>query len=355
MEAVNGRGGSSLSTGAPKALDTPGPLADANAMSPITTARHDEIVRRAASQAGVVGRTQLIGAGWTDSAIRANLASRRWARLLPGVYNTVTGEPSDQAWWWAAHLYGGNDSRICCSSAMQAWGLDRFGLPVHLAIPANRQLPHAGAELAVHRQEHERSVRHPAGCPPTVSLAHTVLDLASGLDEEQSVLALVARVCQRRPQVVEHLGLAVHDRKRIRHRKLITSLLSEIRDGATTPLEIPGVRLILRAHGLPTGRGQVREEQHGSIVVRDRVIEAYGVVLEFDGRLGHADPIGRFRDLQRDNAVTASGRVSLRFGWTDVHHESCEAAQQVARVLAARGWTGIPRACGPGCRAFRVS
>lgn len=252
-----------------------------------------------------MGRSQLVGAGWTDSAIRANLASRRWARLLPGVYNTVTGEPSDQAWWWAARLYGGNDSRICCSSAMQAWGLDRFGLPVHLAIPANRQLPHAGTELAVHRQKHERSVRHPSGCPPTVSLAHTVLDLACELEEEQSVLALVAGVCQRRPQVVRQLGLAVRDRKRLRHRKLITSLLSEIRGGATTPLEIPGVRLILRAHGLPTGRGQVREVQDGSIVVRDSVLDPYGVVIEFDGRPGHADPMGRFRDLQRDNAVAS--------------------------------------------------
>ena len=47
---------------------------------------------------------------------------------------------------------------------------------------------------------------------------------------------------------------------------------------------------------------------------RDRVIEEFGLVLEFDGRLGHADPTGRLRDFRRDNAVAASDDVALRFG-----------------------------------------
>lgn len=326
---------------------------DASAMGNGATSRHDEIVRRAASQAGVVSRTQLLGVGWSDSAIGAQLRSRRWARLLPGVYNTVTGEPGEPAWWWAAHLYGGDESRICCESAMQVWGIDRPALPVHLAIPGHRQLPRVPAVLEVHRQTNERPVRCPSGSPPTVTVAHTVLDLASRIDEEQSVIALVARVCQHRAPVIAQLEHALNDRRRIRHRKLIVAVLRELRGGASTPLEIPGVRLILRAHGLPIGRGQVREIQHGSVVFRDRVIDPYGVVIEFDGRLGHADPMGRFRDLRRDNAVAVSGRVSLRFGWTDVHREPCAAARQVAFVLAARGWTGVPKACGPDCVVFR--
>jgi hypothetical protein len=137
---------------------------------------------------------------------------------------------------------------------------------------------------------------------------------------------------------------------RVRHRKLIVSLLAEARDGATTALEIPGVNNILRMHGLPTGRGQVREVQSGAVVLRDRVIDEFGVVIEFDGRLGHADPSGRLRDHRRDNAVAVSGRVAMRFGWVDVQSHACEAAVQVATVLSRRGWAGILEPCGPKCR-----
>ena len=131
-------------------------------------------------------------------------------------------------------------------------------------------------------------------------------------------------------------------------------LLSELADGSTTALEIPGVHRILRRHGLPVGHGQVRERSGDRCCIRDRVIDEYGVVIEFDGRLGHADAVGRFRDHSRDNEVIASGRAVLRFGWVDVHEEACEAAAQVASVLQMRGWVGTVEPCGPKCRARRL-
>lgn len=312
---------------------------------------YEDLLGWAAAQAGVVGRVQLALVGWTDSMIRTNLIGHRWDRLLPGVYNTVTGEPSIHAWWWAAHLYGGNDSSLYGQSALQAWGVKRPELPVHLAIPVNQGLPGAPSSLVIHRKRLKRPTRTPAQCPPSIVLEHAILDVLADVDDEQDVMSLVTKVCQQRTWMVPRLERALIARVRVRHRKLILALLGEVRDGATTALEIPGVRKILRAHELPTGRGQAREVQRGALILRDRVIDGYGIVIEFDGRLGHDDPSGRFRDHRRDNAVTLSGRATLRFGWVDVHREACEAAAQVAEVLRLRGWLGQLRPCGVACRA----
>jgi very-short-patch-repair endonuclease len=78
-----------------------------------------------------------------------------------------------------------------------------------------------------------------------------------------------------------------------------------------------------------------------------RVDMAYdGVVVELDGHLGHDSTGGKFRDMDRDNAVAVGGRFVLRFGWADVHERPCGVARQVSGVA------GIPaRRCGRRCAA----
>lgn len=201
----------------------------------------------------------------------------------------------------------------------------------------------------IHRQRLSRPARTPNGCPPTATVEYALLDALSATTDAQAVMNLVTSVCQKRRSTIPALELAVQAQLRTRHKSLVLALIAEMRDGATTVLEIPAMQKIFRAHGLPTGRGQVREPQGGSTVVRDRVIEEYGLVIEFDGRLGHDDPRGRLRDHRRDNAVALSGRTTLRFGWVDVHNEACESAAQIAAVLRSRGWAGTVQSCGRGC------
>lgn len=49
-------------------------------------------------------------------------------------------------------------------------------------------------------------------------------------------------------------------------------------------------------------------------------------------------------------AMLVDGHATLRYGHADVFHRPCAVAEEQARVLTARGWTGRPRSCGPGCR-----
>jgi len=52
--------------------------------------------------------------------------------------------------------------------------------------------------------------------------------------------------------------------------------------------------------------------------VRDLEYRAWGLVVELDGRLNHADTERVMRDMARDNAVTVTGRATLRYGWREV-------------------------------------
>lgn len=316
---------------------------------------HAAIARWAAPQGGVVSRRQLLSIGWTDRRIDAQLSAQRWVRLLPGVYNTVTGEPDILAWWWTAHLYAGDSSSLARSSALQAWGVRARQLPVEVAIPGTRRLRNPPEQVVVQRCWAARPARAPRGCPPAIELEHALLDVVAEVSDEQEVVDLVTSVGQHRRFRLRSFERALARRGQYRHRALLMSLIAEIGGGATTTLEVAGVRRILRAHGLPEGRGQVREYQDGAAVLRDRVLEPYGVVLEFDGRRGHADRRGRFRDFRRDNAVVIGGRIPLRFGWEDVHTNACECASQVAAALVAVGWCGSVQICGPRCRAPRVA
>ncbi len=288
--------------------------------------------------------------------IEAQLVSRRWFRLLPGVHATFT-VPSEastpiSALWWAAHLYSGEESVLCGRSALQAVALCEPGPPVHIAVPWTRRTTKVADWLVVQRHRHRRSRRIRPDLPPFIRPADALVDVAGELSSRTEVIDIVSKAFGRYKVSPERLAEVLRERKVVRHRMLLTELVAEARRGETTPLESAGTRRILRAHGLPVGRGQVREGQNGAVVIRDRVIIEFGLVIEFDGHLGHADARGRFRDHRRDNAVTLSGRAVLRFGWVDVHEEACESALQVAKVLADRGWSGDPEPCGPGCRAI---
>ncbi len=312
---------------------------------------HKAAVAAARSQYGVVSRSQLLSIGWSNVMIRNQLAAQRWNRLLPGVYATATGEPSIETWMWAAVLYCGDGAVLASWSALQAHGIEAAALPIHVAVPAYRKVDEQSPFVELKRWRLIRPSRAVQSLPQTTTAAHALVDATDTLRRTDRVIALVTKAMQRDKVSASQLAAVVSQRRRIRHRALLKILIAQARDGATSALEIPAVGRILKAHGLPPGRGQVREQQSGKVVLRDRVIDPYGLVLEFDGRLGHSDPDGRFRDHRRDNAVIASGRRVLRFGWNDVHDEACSAAAQVSLVLRALGWRGELTKCSPLCAA----
>ncbi len=300
--------------------------------------------RLAAAQGGAISRDQLVRTlGWSAATIRTQLDAQRWQQLFPGVYSVTTGEPSITCLWWAAHLCRGESSALTGESALQAWGVSKPMLPVELWVPSTSSARTVG--ITIRRSVIVPQIRRPPGLPPAVVTQLALLIVAERLGVTETA-ALVSSCCQK--GLVSPLQIEdAMQGQRIRHRQAIVEVLAEFRSGATTPLEIAGSRRILKAHGLPMGEGQVRSEIARRPVVRDRVV--HGLVIEFDGRLGHADPRGRFRDLSRDNQAMLLGMPTLRFGWTDVHQQPCAAADQVHLALAQLGFPATLRPCSPNC------
>lgn len=185
-------------------------------------------------------------------------------------------------------------------------------------------------------------MRSPAspGSPPRLSLEDVVLDLCEGAGPAELVDLLTLAVGTRRTSAAR-LRLALRARTRHSRRGLLEELLGDVAAGVRSPLEQRYLDDVERAHRLPTGR---RQQRAGRPYLRDVVYEAYGLVVELDGRLGHTG-LGAFRDMRRDNVATLAGEASLRYGSRDVAGSPCAVAWQVGAVLSARGWADLPSRC----------
>ncbi len=120
------------------------------------------------------------------------------------------------------------------------------------------------------------------------------------------------------------------------------------RAGAYSALERRYLTRVERPHGLPVARRQRRVRPGRSIGYRDVDYLGLRTVVELDGRLGHERANDRWADLDRDVDSAVAGDLTLRAGWKQVL-DPCRLAAAVTRVLVARGWTGRPTGCRPGC------
>ncbi|RIQ28155.1 type IV toxin-antitoxin system AbiEi family antitoxin domain-containing protein [Jiangella rhizosphaerae] len=301
-------------------------------------------------QHGVIGRAQALAAGCTTDRIKWLVASGRWQRVHAHTYATFTGPLPFVAQVWAAILRAGRGAVASHRTAAYLDGLcDDPGPVIHVTVPADRYVGGKVDGVRIHYSHRLPLTRHPSKNPPRTRLDETVLDLVDVAPHPREAETWVTAACQRRLTTPERLADALGRRKKIRWRPMVEAMLADVADGAQSPLELRHLRRVERAHGLPTGCRQRRVAGQRVIWI-DVDYPDYGVRVELDGRIGHTGE-GRFRDRHRDNRATVDGHATLRYGHADVFGDPCAVAAEQARVLQARGWTGTPRACRPGCPA----
>ena len=169
-------------------------------------------------------------------------------------------------------------------------------------------------------------------------------DLGSTSTEE--AIDLIARACSQRLTTPRAIGAALAGRARHRRRDELADVLTDVRAGAESVLEVRFLRGVLRPHGLPVGVGQ-----HGTAAGRhDRVFRGQRLIVELDGRLGHAGWGGRQHDSRRDRRAGTDGWFTTRGYWADVVGAPCRFARELAALLGNRGWAGTAHPCRrPGC------
>lgn len=302
------------------------------------------------AQHGVISRAQALAAGLTPARLRWLVASGRWQQVHAHTFVSFSGPLPYEAQVWAAILRVGHGAVAGHRTAAYLHGLcDDPGPVIHITAPASRHVRTKIDGVRVHYARRLAQSRHPARNPPRTRVEDTVLDLVDAAPHPREAETWVTAACQRRLTTPERLADALGRRKKIRWRGMVEAMLTDVADGAQSPLELHHLRRVERAHGLPTGCRQRRIAGRRVIWI-DVDYAEYGVRVELDGRIGHTGE-GRFRDRRRDNRATTEGHATLRYGHAEVFDNPCGVAAEQARVLRARGRTGTPLSCRPDCPA----
>ena len=306
------------------------------------------------AQADAIARSQAAVVGIDPDTMRNRVRDGRWQRLQRGVYATFSGEPARETVLWAALLRAGPGAVLSHQTAAERHGLIDEPAPVIvITVPAARH-PGRWAKIPgvfVHRSDAILRTRHPAMLPPCTRVEDTVLDLIQVAATFDDAYAWICRAIGRRRTTADRIRAAMDSRRKMRWRREIALALGDAEGGALSVLEYRYVHRVERPHGLPVARRQAKIRQGSGNKYLDNLYEEGQVCVELDGTAAHsADE--QWRDKRRDNANTVSGILTLRFGLLDLGERRCETAAAVAILLRRHGWTGSPRACGPGCRGL---
>ncbi len=301
--------------------------------------------RLAGMQSGVLSRAQALGCGLSPTVIARMVADGRWGRLDRGLYLAPDLPPDWTARVWGAVLLGGDGARIGGRGAAVLHGLDDTEpMPIEVYIPFGRRVTNRSWVTFVQERGYVRA-RSTRQDPPRTCVEDTVLDLCAA-GSEAAAIEWITTAVQRRSTTTTALAAALVRRSRMRNRAVIKRLIGDVASGVHSGLEYRYLHDVERAHGLAPGVRQGRRP--GGAGFLDVLYEAYALVVELDGRVGHVGE-GRWRDRRRDNFHIRTGLRTLRFGWHEVTREPCEIALEVAEVLVGLGWVGYPSRC-PRCR-----
>jgi hypothetical protein len=321
------------------------------------------------AQNGLISRRQILAAGGDDQLIARLVRRRELTRVYRAVYVDHTGPLSWEQRAWAALLYYW-PAALSGASALRAHGVRTTGsgrarrtratdradalapdAPVEIAIDGTRHV-RAIPGVRVRRVERLAAFVQPNLTPPRFRLEHALLDVAARAGRDDDAVAVLADSCQCGRTTARRLHSALQVRSRLRRRRFLLEVLADVAEGAYSVPERRYLRRVERAHGLPRGHRQLRASLTAGAAYRDVHYRRFRMVVELDGRLGHDEVADEWDDLDRDIDGALDEQLTIRAGWRHVL-DACRLASAVARLLRARGWTGSPAACSPGCTVLR--
>lgn len=130
----------------------------------------------------------------------------------------------------------------------------------------------------------------PRTAPPRSRLEEAAIDLAADQTDLLAAFRVFSDLCRTRRTDALTIAAHVRARKRLRHRGQLLALLDDLAQGACSVLEREYLVRVERAHGLPPGRRQSRDDASGRPVFRDVDYEDFRVLVELDGREFHDNP-----------------------------------------------------------------
>jgi hypothetical protein len=165
-----------------------------------------QLARIARGQYDVVARSQALECGMTRGTIEYRLRpDGPWRQILPAVYLTVTGSPSQEQRETAALLYAGPQSVITGAVAVRRHNLRCAGLNMlDVLVPADSRRKSTGY-VQIQRTTRMPGLLYTSGPLRFTAPVRAVADAARGMTRFSDVQALVCEAIQRGRCVLEEL------------------------------------------------------------------------------------------------------------------------------------------------------
>jgi len=265
-------------------------------------------------QEHVVTRTQALSGGLTRHALSHLLRKGgSWQPVLPGVYLTVTGTPTQVQREMAAMLYGGRYTVITGSAALR---YHRMTGPesdtVDLLIPAVRKRQSV-SYVMVHRTNHiPKQVMGPP--PRNYALpARAAADAARWLTDLREVRAVVAGAVQNKRCTIDELAEELRAGG-LRDSALLRIVLAEVSDGVRSAPEAE-LRVLISKAGLPMPMfNPTLYLLDGTFVAKpDAWWPDAGVAIEIDSKRWHMNPDDWEHTMDRHTELGQHSIVTLHF------------------------------------------
>lgn len=288
-----------------------------------------------AHQQGVIGRDQVIDAGLTPGALRHRIRTGGpWQRMLPGVYLTVTGQPTREQMQIASLLYAGPAGLLTGPAALANYQIrgPRSRI-VDVLVPAGTKRTDSDF-AAIHRTWRMPNSVICDGPVRFAPPARAVADAVRAMTTLEDARAVVASAVQQGRCTVAEL-VAEFKAGPVRRSAILRSVLAEVIAGIRSVPEADLRELICKAR-LPEPLYNPRLYFGGVFLAQpDAWWPDYGVAVEVDSREWHLSPSDWEQTMARHARMCAAGIVVLHFSPRQQRDQPGEVTVTIAGALRA--------------------
>jgi hypothetical protein len=268
----------------------------------------EQFARVARSQYDVVTRSQAFDCGMTRSTIAYRLRlDGPWRQILPGVYLTVTGSPSQEQRETAALLYAGPRSVITGAVAVRRHNLRCAGLNMlDVLVPADSRRKSIGY-VQIQRTTRMPEMLYTSGPLRFAAPVRAVADAARGMSRFSDVQAVVCEAIQRGRCTIEELVRELNEGPSAGAR-WYRMALAEVSEGVRSVAEAQLKHLIDRSDLDPPMYNADLYTLDGIFLGRpDAWFARAGVAGEVDSREYHLRAKDYEETTRRHNRMEAAG------------------------------------------------
>jgi hypothetical protein len=295
-----------------------------------------------ARQHGVIARAQALECGMTTRVVDYRIrGGGSWQTLLPGVYLTHAGQPTDKQREMATLLYAGPRSVLTGAAALRRHGLSAGRSSANArdqCNPVDVLVPHGSRRADVAFARLHRTSRLPApfcvageirfALPP-----RAVADAVRPMSDLADVRAVIAEAVQRGRCSIQHLAGEL-DAGPVWGSGLFRRALAEVAEGIRSTVE-GDLRDLIRWARLPTPLYNPRLLVDGEfLAMPDCWWPESGVAGEADSRAWHLSPDDWEQTLARHARMSSYGIIVLHISPQRIRYKRREVAEDIRRALA---------------------